>query len=116
MIYNFFIQLKYNLIAFACETHSNGGVECLDIIRAVEVDVYEIAFAEVVDAALYEVVLGEAPLEAHALLLVQLVVHRCLDIKGVLAVRDRIAQPRRHKPLLVEELKIFLALNLLYHY
>ena len=110
------IQLKYNLITFPSETHSNGGVECLDILRAVQVDVYEIAFAEVVEAVLDEVVLGEAPLEAHALLLVQLVVHRRLDLKGVLAERDRIAQPRRHLPLLDEVSKLCLALNLLYHY
>ena len=95
---------------------SNRCLHCLYISRAIEINVYEIAFAEIVVAILEKIVLSEALLEANALILIKLPVSHSIDVEGSLAEGDGVAQFSCHLSLLNEFMKFSLCCNLLYHY
>lgn len=76
------------------QNFSNGCVHGLDVLSSIQIEVDEVALAEVVVAVLEEVVLGEALLEAHTLLLVQLAISHGRDVERALAEGDRVAQTR----------------------
>jgi len=95
---------------------SNRCLHGLDISRAIEINIDEIAFPEVVVAVLEKVVLSEALLKSYALILIELAVSHSSDIKCPLAVGDGVAQFSCHLSLLNEFMKFSLCCNLLYHY
>lgn len=88
----------------------------LDVLSAIEIDVNEVAFAEVVVAMLDQVVLGQATLEAQALLPVQLVVDNRRDLQRALAEGYCVAQSLRKLALLQKLIELLLICDFLYHY
>ena len=80
----------------------------LDVFSAVEINVDEIAFAEVIVAMLDEVVLSEAAFESNALLPAQLVIGHCVNLQRGLAERDCVAKSRGQVTLLEELIELLL--------
>lgn len=80
----------------------------LDVFSAVEINVDEIAFAEVIVAMLDEVVLSEAAFESNALLPAQLVIGHRVNLQRGLAEGDRVAKSRRQVALLEELIELLL--------
>ncbi len=70
---------------------SNRCLHSLDVLCSIQVNIYEIAFSKVVIAMFDEVVLGETPLEAHTLLLVEFAVSDRGDIECALAEGNSVA-------------------------
>jgi len=83
-------------------------VHSLDVFSAVEINVDEIAFAEVIVAMLDKVVLSEAAFEANALLPAQLMIGHRVNLQRGLAEGDRVAKSRGQVALLEELIELLL--------
>ena len=96
--------------------YSDTCVHSLDVLGPEEINIDQIAFAEVVLPILQKVVLSEAALEAQFLIgLESTVVDHC-DIKGLLAEGDGIAEAAGELTLAEEVAQVILVGDLLYHY
>ena len=96
--------------------YSDTCVHSLDVLGPEEIDIDQIAFAEVVLPVLQKVVLSEAALEAQFLISLEgAVVDHC-DLKGLLAEGDGIAESAGELTLTDEVTQVILVGDLLYHY